>query len=395
MRLGLCTATLVLLALTPGCDRERALSPSEPLLPEMSVGGGASWTLTAWYWDGDWVPIAAVDGDFLPADLQMGFNAHNWGPDYPAFMAGFDNVTVYGDVDLPQGVIEDFDNGQFGSIWIEGPGACSWWNRGATACVWPSYGMLVADIPAGPNPVDGLFRMVGLGIRDLPLHGEFDVQIGFAVEQGFHSLPEGKANVMLCVGDASSVNMFCSEMDAGFYAAWKGTAGNVPVPVGYDLAHVSTTDTQGKLRITRTRVHRGAVVESVTGTGNYTTAQGDWRTFNFTARRYSDGTVDGQWERIRREDGNAADSKSRGVVTCLTIVGNEAWIGGLTTRGLHSDPPTGVAWRVLDSGAGTPAPDRISAQYTWGMGYPAWYCANTPADPDLNDVRAGAIVVHR
>jgi hypothetical protein len=76
-------------------------------------------------------------------------------------------------------------------------------------------------------------------------------------------------------------------------------------------------------------------------------------------------------------------------------VGDEAWIGGLTTRGLYSDPPTGVAWRVLDSGVGNPAsPDGISGQYIWGTSYPAWYCANTPADPALNDVRAGTIVIH-
>jgi hypothetical protein len=364
------------------------------MLPATAFSEGDAWTLAAYYWDDGWVRIAAVDGDFLPADLQLGINAHNFAPDYPGFMAGFDNVTAYGDIDLPQGVIEDFGNGQFASIWNEGPGTCSWWNRGAYACVWPSYGMLVADIPAGPW--NGLFRMVGLGLRDLPLHGEFDVQVDFAVEPSFHSLPAGKANVMLCVGDGSYVNMFCAEIDAGFYAAWRGTAGNLPVPEGIDLAHVLTTDTQGKLRVTRTRIHKGSVVESVTGTGNFTTAQGDWRTFNFTARRYEDGSVDGQWERIRREDGNAADSKSHGIVTCLTIVGDEAWIGGFTTSGLYSEPPTGVAWRVLDTGLGNRAgPDRISVQYTAGLGYPAWYCARTPADPALNDVEAGSIRIAR
>jgi hypothetical protein len=391
-RWGALLAALVLIA---GCDRERTVSVLEPpLAPVMSLGTGESWTLTAYYWDDGWVRLAAIDGGFLAADLRIGINAHNWAPDYPAFMAWFDNISAFGDIDLPQGVIEDFDSGIIGPIWNEGGGPCAWWSPAASLCVNPGLGMLVADIPQGPY--NGLFRIVGLNTRDLVLHGEFDVQVDFAVVPWFHSLPAGKANIMLCAWDESWVSAICGELDSGFYAMWRGTAGNVPVPEGYDVAQLNTDDVQGKLRITRTRVHKGRVVESVSGTGNYTTLQGDWRTFNFTARRYEDGTVDGQWERIRREDGNAADSKSHGIVTCLTVVGNEAWIGGITTSGLYSTPSTGVAWRVLDTGEGNAAgPDGISTQYTAGMSYPAWYCANTPADPVLNDVEAGNIRISR
>jgi hypothetical protein len=96
-------------------------------------------------------------------------------------------------------------------------------------------------------------------------------------------------------------------------------------------------------------------VESVTGSGSRTVTEqeGDWRTFSFTARRHADGTVEGQWERIRRRSGSAADEKSRGVVTCFTIVDDQVWLGGYATKGLYSEPPrSGVAWRVKDNGQG-------------------------------------------
>jgi hypothetical protein len=155
-------------------------------------------------------------------------------------------------------------------------------------------------------------------------------------------------------------------------------------------------DVEGRLRITRTRVrHGGDIIESVTGSGSRHAVEqeGDWRTFSFTAHRHADGTVDGQWQRIRRQDGNAADSKSHGVVSCFTIVGDEAWLGGYATSGLHSD--RGVAWRVKDNGQGSKAdPDRISLQWgDTGLGYRWQYCASTPADLELHDIDAGNIQI--
>jgi hypothetical protein len=393
MRIKHCCALLPALVLIASCDDGTVVSLVEPPDPAMStVGAGESWTLTTYYWDNGWVRLAAIDGGFLPADLRIGINAHNWADDYPAFLAGFDNIAAYGDIDLPQGVIEDFESGIIGPIWNEGGGPCAWWSPSASACVDPGLGMLVADIPQGPY--NGLFRIVGLNTQDLVLHGEFDVQVDFRVVPWFHSLPAGKANIMLCAWDEFYVNAICGELDSGFYAMWRGTAGNVPVPEGYDVAELNTDDTWGKLRITRTRVQKGAVVESVAGSGHYTTAQGDWRTFSFTARRWSDGTVDGQWERARREDGNAAGSRSRGIVTCFTVSGNEVWLGGVATDGMNSTPPTAVAWRVVDNGQA--APDQMSAQYVGaGPSYPAAYCANLPAAPDLYDIEAGNIVINR
>jgi len=381
-------ALLPLLTLALACSDGTLVRPEDDLVVATTKqGGDESWTLTTYYWDNGWVRISAMDGWFLPADLRIGINAHNWGPEFPGFWAEFDNIKAYGDIDLPQGVIEDFDSGLIGPIWNEGGGPCAWWR--AQACV--NAGALVADIPPGSD--NGLSRMVGLNTTDLVVHGEFDVQVDFNLDPTFHTAPSGKTNIMLCVWDEFYVNAICAELDSGFYATWRGLDGSVPVAKGFIAAQANTNDLVGKLRITRTRVHKGPVVESVSGTGNYTTSQGDWRTFNFTAQRHEDGTVDGQWERIRREDGNAADSKSHGIVTCLTVVGSQAWIGGIATSGLNSAPPNRVAWRVVDNGHGaSAAPDEISGQY-WmaGRGFPAWYCAETPPDPALNDIEAGNI----
>lgn len=143
----------------------------------------------------------------------------------------------------------------------------------------------------------------------------------------------------------------------------------------------------------------GRVVQSVTGSGSFVvpTQEGDWRTFAFTARRYDDGTVAGQWQRIRREDGNAADSKSHGVVTCFTIDGDAAWIGGYATTGLFSDPPNNeTGFRVVDNGQGANAdPDQMSLEFVGaGEGFAADYCETTPESPSpLFDLEAGNIQV--
>jgi hypothetical protein len=231
-----------------------------------------------------------------------------------------------------------------------------------------------------------LYHYAGLN-TGVVIHGEFDVQIDFSVDEEFHQAPNGKTNAILCVWDESWSESACIEIDSGFYDSHGGSPGHL-------VKRVFSNDLEGKLRITRTRTHKGRMRESVSGSGSrvVTEQEGDWRTFSFTARRHADGTVEGQWERIRREDGNAADSKSRGIVTCFTIVDNEAWLGGIATHGLYSD--RGVAWRVKDNGPGETDTDQISLQITdVGLGYPAWYCARMPDDPELLDIEAGNIQI--
>jgi hypothetical protein len=363
-----------------------------PILAALSVSAlilgaatGESWTLTTYYWDNGWVRLGAIDGGFLPTDLRIGINAHNWGPDYPGFWAEFDNIRAYGDIDFPPGVIEDFDDGFIEPIWYVGnPG---WWYFD------PVKGVARAEVQPGSD--NGIYHIAAMDTWGTVVHGEFDVQVDFTVDPAFHSVSQ--ANVMLCLWDEPYMNGICATQGSGFYALWRGTAASVPEPLGFHALRSNETHLTGKLRVTRTRVHKGPVVESVSGNGSYTTTLGDWRTFSFTARRHADGTVDGQWERIRRADGNAAESKSHGIVTCFTVVGNQAWIGGITTSGLNSTPPNRVGWRVVDNGhAQATTPDQISGQY-WlrGGSFPAWYCASTYPGPDFRDVEAGNIRIQQ
>ena len=60
---------------------------------------------------------------------------------------------------------------------------------------------------------------------------------------------------------------------------------------------------------------KGRVVQSATGSGSFIFA-GNNRTFSFTARRHTDGSVTGQWERVNHV-GNASHKESRhGHVLC-------------------------------------------------------------------------------
>ena len=137
------------------------------------------------------------------------------------------------------------------------------------------------------------------------------------------------------------------------------------------------------------------VLENVTGSGHFTTAAGDLRTFSFTARKYADGSFSGRWVRVNHLDENG---HSQGVVTCFTIVGDQVWLGGYATQGLFSDPPNNeVAWRVVDNGQGNNnPPDQISLQFVnAGPGFADNYCATTPESPTpLHDVEAGNIQIH-
>jgi len=50
-------------------------------------------------------------------------------------------------------------------------------------------------------------------------------------------------------------------------------------------------------------------------------------------------------------------------ITCLSVVGNEAWLGGVTTRSNNEFLPVGTewVWHVVDNGQGkNAAPDQLS-----------------------------------
>jgi hypothetical protein len=146
----------------------------------------------------------------------------------------------------------------------------------------------------------------------------------------------------------------------------------------------------------------GGVTASVTGSGHHTRVVAGVEgltTFSFTAIQGADGTTSGQYQYNFR----AAGFSVHGPVTCLSIRGNEAWIGGTVGRITSPDPEdqslVGVDmwWRLQDNGEGAGgAPDR-----TTGVGFAfvgstitaeSW-CRDQPALLLLRDVESGGIQV--
>lgn len=109
----------------------------------------------------------------------------------------------------------------------------------------------------------------------------------------------------------------------------------------------------------------GPVVASVRGGGHYFLSQDDGekrlRRTSVVGLRYADGTVRGQFEIWSPE----LEQRAHGTVTCLEIVGNQAWIGGDVTS--SSEPEWmpvleghETGFRVEDNSANSEEPDRIS-----------------------------------
>ena len=130
----------------------------------------------------------------------------------------------------------------------------------------------------------------------------------------------------------------------------------------------------------------GTVVASASG-GSHLTLHNvfgltslEVKTFTFGAQRNSDGTSDGQWHYKDVEDGVTWDVD--GPVTCTTIIGNHAWVGGTIEH--SSDPSyTGLdMWfQVIDNGEGHNAPPDITTLIGVGVaGQAQAYCdAAAPA----------------
>ena len=103
------------------------------------------------------------------------------------------------------------------------------------------------------------------------------------------------------------------------------------------------------------------------------------RAFGFNARVREDGTTDGWYTYREVDDGVPFDA--RGPVTCLTVIGNDAWIGG--TIDASSDPTvvgSGSWWHVTDNGEGAKALPDITTFL--GIGTAAEtraFCAGRPA----------------
>jgi hypothetical protein len=100
--------------------------------------------------------------------------------------------------------------------------------------------------------------------------------------------------------------------------------------------------------------------------------------FGFTAQRKADGSADGWFTYRDVEDG--APFSAGGPVTCLTVIGRDAWIGGVIRS---SNDPTaeglGAWWHVTDNGEGpNDAPDLTTFLGVGSLATTQAFCDNHP-----------------
>jgi hypothetical protein len=101
--------------------------------------------------------------------------------------------------------------------------------------------------------------------------------------------------------------------------------------------------------------------------------------FGFAARLQSDGSADGRFDYRDVEDG--IPFTAGGEVTCLTVIGNDAWIGGAISK---SNEPAFIGlggwWHVTDNGQGAGSPPDVTTFLGVGsLEDTAAFCANHPA----------------
>lgn len=159
--------------------------------------------------------------------------------------------------------------------------------------------------------------------------------------------------------------------------------GSAPQPTAAKSAPAAAASSQAS----------GPVIQSATGAGHFTIA-GELRTFSFTALKYADGTVQGEYELFSRVSG----TRIHGDVVCLSVVGNHAWVGGSQDQG--SNPagfPEGLenGFQAVDNGEGEgDPPDELSLMFIDGApGFAQAYCDIMADAPPLNPIEGGNIQV--
>jgi hypothetical protein len=106
-------------------------------------------------------------------------------------------------------------------------------------------------------------------------------------------------------------------------------------------------------------VRGGGAPQAVTGSGHYINNVGNLRTFSFQVRRNADGSVRGVFQLI----GHARPpARWHGRLTCFSVAGNEAWIGGFYEKSTNPAlVDTGFGFYVKDNGEGGSAvPDLVT-----------------------------------
>ena len=141
------------------------------------------------------------------------------------------------------------------------------------------------------------------------------------------------------------------------------------------------------------RTHGGnGVTDKATGSGVRTESI---RHLQFSAIAKADGSVSGQYNLTFEGSGN---NRVHAEVTCLRVVGNQAWIGGVIKS---SNIPARVGreggFLVEDNGEGRgAAPDRVSLMFVnLPPGGAAVVCAGgTGVGATLADIDKGNVQVH-
>jgi hypothetical protein len=103
----------------------------------------------------------------------------------------------------------------------------------------------------------------------------------------------------------------------------------------------------------------GSVVNRVTGSGHVDISSADDRAirhFTISARKHADGTVSGSY----RLKIGPSDLTLAGTVTCLTVVGSTAFVGGTVDANPFPFPLFGVAIELIDNGTASADPDNAT-----------------------------------
>jgi hypothetical protein len=145
--------------------------------------------------------------------------------------------------------------------------------------------------------------------------------------------------------------------------------------------------------------HSSGVVVQVKGTADHVRTVGDVTAltlFSFDSERKADGTTTGSYF----YNFQAAGFSVEGPVTCISVAGNQAWIGGTVARIDTPDPElqellgVDMWWRSIDNGNGVnAAPDSTTGL---GFAFPgstitaeSW-CRDQPAVLILREIGPGS-----
>ncbi len=139
----------------------------------------------------------------------------------------------------------------------------------------------------------------------------------------------------------------------------------------------------------------GAHKSPAKGIGQFEALDGDLWSFGFSTLELGSSPVGMVVPGAFAAHNQTTGLRVQGVVTCFTISGNQAWIGGIVAQPIPGPVPNvnvrPVGFRVIDNGtAGSPSADRISLieEATTAQAY----CANQE-DQETHAVVAGGIQV--